>query len=129
MRALADRFQHWVKEHQLGLEITVLVVLFLLVYLAPSIFVFLHPGEAGVLWRRFGGGTDLKNVYLEGLQIKSPFNVLYVYNVRIQRADAQVEVLSKDGLKIVVDTTVRYHLVRRRLGLLHQRVGPRSLEP
>ena len=107
MRGLAERLQRWIKAHQLGLQVAVLALLFAIVYLAPDIFIFIHPGQAGVLWRRFGGGTDLRNVYLEGLQIKSPFNVMYIYNVRIQRADAAIEVLSKDGLKIAVEATVR----------------------
>src|SRR6185369_1253058 len=124
MRALVRRFERWVKAHQLGLQVSGLALLLALVYLAPDIFIFIHPGRAGVLWRRFGGGTDLTNVYLEGLQVKSPFNVMYIYDVRIQRADAAIEVLSKDGLKIEIEATVRYHPVIRRLGRLHQRVGP-----
>jgi regulator of protease activity HflC (stomatin/prohibitin superfamily) len=128
MRALADRLERWIKAHQLGLQLAVLVLLFAIAYLAQDIFIFIHPGRAGVLWRRFGGGTDLRNVYLEGLQIKSPLNEMYVYDVRIQRADATIDVLSKDGLKIEVEATVRYHPVIRQLGRLHQRVGPRYLE-
>lgn len=37
--------------------LTLLILLSILVYLAPSIFITLGPGEAGVLWKRFGGGT------------------------------------------------------------------------
>jgi regulator of protease activity HflC (stomatin/prohibitin superfamily) len=39
------------------LWITVLVTLALILFLAPSIFVNIGPGEAGVLWKRFDGGT------------------------------------------------------------------------
>lgn len=37
--------------------LTLLILLSVLVYLAPNIFITLGPGEAGVLWKRFGGGT------------------------------------------------------------------------
>jgi len=37
--------------------VSLLSILAVFVYLAPSIFVSVLPGEAGVLWSRFGGGT------------------------------------------------------------------------
>jgi regulator of protease activity HflC (stomatin/prohibitin superfamily) len=121
------RLKLWLHRHRLGLQITVLALLFLIVYFSAGIFVFIHSGQAGVLWSRFGGGTDVRTVYLEGVQIKSPWNIMYLYNVRIQRADLDFDVLSRDGLRIGIGATVRYHPVLHRLGMLHQRVGPAYL--
>jgi regulator of protease activity HflC (stomatin/prohibitin superfamily) len=51
------RFRAWVRERASGLSLTALILLTLCVYLAGEMFVIVGSGEAGVLWRRFGGGT------------------------------------------------------------------------
>jgi regulator of protease activity HflC (stomatin/prohibitin superfamily) len=114
----------FLKTHQLGIVIGTLVVLFTIAYLAPDLFVFIHSGQAGVVWRRFGGGTDVDHVYGEGIKIKLPWDIFYVYDVRLQRADVDLAVLSRDGLRIDIATSVRYHPVLPWLGRLHKRAGP-----
>ena len=42
--------------------IILFVGLFLVGWLFDSIFINVYPGNAGVLWRRFSGGTDLERV-------------------------------------------------------------------
>jgi len=103
-------------------------LLFMIVYLAPSIFVTVYPGEVGVLFRRFFGGTVLDRIYEEGFHIISPWNKMYHYNYRIQRVRHTVHVLSTNGLTIQVTVSVRFHILKERAPLLHQRVGPDYLE-
>jgi regulator of protease activity HflC (stomatin/prohibitin superfamily) len=80
--------------------------------------------ELGVLWRWLGGGTQIDTVYREGAQVILPFNRMYIYNVRKQQFSDTIDVLTVDGLTVVVRYSVRYYLEKDTLPLLHQRVGP-----
>ncbi|MEI7547364.1 MAG: SPFH domain-containing protein, partial [Actinomycetota bacterium] len=46
--------------------------------------------------------------YPEGLRIISPWDVLYIYNVRVQEVADTVVVLSSNGLPMTVAYSVRY---------------------
>ncbi len=52
------RLVSWAKRQATPLILTSLIVLAFIVFLAPNIFITIGAGEAGVLWRRFGGGTE-----------------------------------------------------------------------
>ncbi len=60
-RAFGRRFwrslKAWFDRHQMELVLTTLALLAAAVYLWPSIVYSVYPGQAGVLWSRFGGGT------------------------------------------------------------------------
>lgn len=47
----------WIELHKVKFVWAGLGMLLILVFLTPTIFIAIHPGESGVLWRRFGGGT------------------------------------------------------------------------
>ncbi len=101
-----------------------LLCLVLCAYLFNRIFINIYPGEAGVLWQRFHGGTDMNYVYNEGLHVLPPWNKMYIYNTRIQQQPYKFEALSKDGLPISFEVTVRYLPDREHLPQLHVTVGP-----
>lgn len=52
------RLKAWAKRHVTAIVITSLVLLAIAVFLAPDVFISIGAGEAGVLWRRFDGGTE-----------------------------------------------------------------------
>lgn len=93
------------------------------VYLAPSIFVSIHSGKAGVLWHRLNG-TEVEKIYQEGLTVIFPWDVMYIYDVRQQEAEETYDVLSSDGLKMEAHVSVRFRPVIENLGVLHKHVGP-----
>ncbi len=97
---------------------------FAVAFLWKSIFVKIGPGEAGVIYRLFGGGTDVENVYGEGLQVVFPWNTMYIYNTRVQQVADEFMVLSQDGLAIKVEVSTRYRPEFKQLGLLHKHIGP-----
>lgn len=101
-----------------------LVAMVLLVFLWPKIVVSVHPGELGVLYSRFFGGTILDRTYREGLHVIPPWNILFIYDVRIQEETQVVDVLTLDGLTVTVQASLRYQIVRDRLPNLHQQIGP-----
>ena len=90
---------------------------------ANSIFLTIQPGEKGILFKRFGGGLDLENVYNQGFHIIAPWNRMYIYDVRIQESLATMEVLSKNGLTIKCELSYRFQPVPAEIGLLHDNIG------
>ena len=123
-----SRLRWWLRRHRLGVTLWVLALLFLLVFLSPRIFVFIGPGEAGVMYRPLLGGTVVDHVYGEGLWILFPLNRMYVYDLRVQETKRTLEVLTQDGLNVRLDLSIRYHPDDATLGLLHEQVGPEYRE-
>ena len=62
----------------------VLFIGFVALILTPFTFFAIRPGEVGVLYHLFGGGTETTFVYNEGIGIKWPWNTIYRYEVRTQ---------------------------------------------
>lgn len=94
------------------------------IYFLPEIFINVNAGEAGVLWRRFLGGTVTDRVYGEGLHMIFPWDEMYVYNVRVQEEERSLNVLTTEGLAASVLISIRYYPDREMVGVLHKRVGP-----
>lgn len=94
------------------------------VFFWPTIAISVRPGELGVLYSRFFGGTQLDRTYQEGLHVVAPWDVLYVYDTRIQEETQDVDVLTVDGLTVKVQISFRYQLIQDRLPVLHQQIGP-----
>ncbi len=113
-----------VQRHLPMLVVTTVVTLLLVIYLANSIFISVRPGEAGVLWLRFFGGTVIDQVYGEGMHFIFPWDRMYVYNVRIQEANRDFDVLTKNGLQVRISISIRYYPEYALLAALHQKVGP-----
>lgn len=129
-RPLQSWIAHSWHRNRLVVQLTALVLLLLFVYLIPAIFIVIQSGEAGVLWRRFSyfgqvqAGTDTQHTLGEGVALKFPWDRIYIYNVRLQNARQEYDVLTKGGLPIKVQISVRFRPVEERLGLLHRYAGP-----
>lgn len=85
--------------------------------------VTIDGGEAGVLFKRFGGGVDTERTYGEGFHIVAPWNDMIVYKVRQQSISDRMQVLSVNGLEVNVDGTVWFQPKQDELGKLHQEKG------
>ncbi len=96
----------------------------LFIFLWPSIVISIKPGELGVLYSRFFGGTVLDRAYPEGIHVIPPWDILFIYDVRIQEETQEVDVLTVDGLTVKVQASLRYQLMRDKLPVLHQQIGP-----
>jgi regulator of protease activity HflC (stomatin/prohibitin superfamily) len=101
-----------------------LVCLALFVSLWPHIFVPIHSGEAGVLWRRFGGGTDTERTYGEGTLITWPWNKVYVYDTTLKHIRVEAPVYTADGMLMHVTVSGRCRPDPQRLPQLHSEIGP-----
>lgn len=101
------------------------MVIFLIVFLLVMhrVLVLIGPGEAGVLFRTFGGGTDIETVYHEGLRIIWPWDRMFIYNCRVQEYAHQFNVLTMNGLKVHLDLSIRYRPEHALVAKLHKDVG------
>ncbi len=100
------------------------VVGFLLFIALISSIVNIGPGEAGVIFRPFGGGVDTVHPPLsEGVHLVAPWNKVYVYNIRQQQLFESMKVLSQDGLDIKLDASIWFQPVVKDLAKLHKYRG------
>lgn len=108
--------------------VSFLSALFLFALFYDRIIYNIQPGESGVIWKRFYGGTDLNQVYGEGIHFIFPWDKLYIYDTRIQQVPFSFYALSANGLPINFDVSIRYRPFIRTLPVLHQNVGPDYVE-
>lgn len=81
------------------------IAVFLLIFIAKSTET-IGPGEAGVIFERFGDGINTEKTYGEGFHVVAPWNEMIVMKVRQQSVSDQMNVLSVNGLEVRVDGTV-----------------------
>ena len=112
---------------KIGLPIIIALII-LVVVLAKSA-VTIGSGEAGVLYKTFGGGVVTDEAPMgEGFHIVAPWNKVYVYEVRQQELFEKMRVLSSNGLEIQIDGSAWYQPVYGDLGKLHQTLGENYLQ-
>ena len=107
----------------LPIIIIAIVGLIGIIAFSNSTFLTIEAGEAGVIFRKFGGGLDKDKVYSQGFHMIAPWNTMYVYNIKEQTAEESMDVLDKNGLSISVDVTVRFNPLNMKIGYLHERFG------
>jgi len=105
---------------------TLILVAFLV--LTRTTFLTIEPGHEGVLFKRFSGGLEKETIYHQGFHVIAPWNKMFVYDVRIQENFEKMEVLSKNGLTIAVELSLRYSPDPAKIGYLHDEIGTRYLE-
>jgi len=114
----------WFDEHRVPVLITGFFAGFLFLSLIPYILVIIQAGEAGVLYSTLAGGTQTDRVYGEGSHLKWPWDIVAIYNVRLNQMQHRFDVISSNGLSVGVTTSIRYRPRLNVLGLLHKNVGP-----
>lgn len=120
-----DRF---LERRALSLTAWLLLLFALTTAVLPHSVYAVGPGEVGVIWSRFGGGTVTDRVYREGTHVKWPWDLHFIYNVRSQADTAQYEALTADGIRVVAEVSFRYRVLLDQAGMLHRYVGPGFLE-
>lgn len=91
--------------------------------------VTIDSGEAGVLYKTFGGGVVTDEPPMgEGFHLVAPWNKIFVYEVRQQELSEKMQVLSSNGLEIKLDATIWFQPEYAELGDLHQQKGENYVE-
>jgi regulator of protease activity HflC (stomatin/prohibitin superfamily) len=105
-----------------------MIIALFLTFFWSYVFITIKSGEVGVLYRRFGQGTVVDTPYKEGLTLILPWNIMYIYDTRVQQHQHSMVALTKEGLKIELEISIRYYPEIEAVGVLHQRVGPDYLQ-
>jgi regulator of protease activity HflC (stomatin/prohibitin superfamily) len=113
-----------ISPRQLKVVLSALISVFLVLYFWHSVFISIGSGRLGVLWSRFGGGTVMDKVYQEGYRIIFPWDYMSVYNVRLQKMQDDVTVLTSDGLEVAMTVMALFAPRASQLPMLHRKVGP-----
>ncbi|MCW8982230.1 MULTISPECIES: prohibitin family protein [Altibacter] len=109
--------------------IPVIIILILLIIVIAKSAVTIGSGEAGVLYKTFGGGVVTDESPLdEGFHIVAPWNKVFIYEVRQQELFEKMKVLSSNGLEIQIDASAWFQPVYGDLGKLHQNLGENYLQ-
>jgi prohibitin 2 len=127
----------FVQRHLQGIAVTLMVILLIGFVVYPYTLITVPAGEAGVLWKRFDGpgiycwcilpaGTvlDPQEIRHEGLHFIWPWDKLYIYNLRLQSSTQKYNAISKDGVFVTAEITIRYQLNFPSVAVLHQFIGP-----
>lgn len=103
------------------IALPVIFAIVLLIILISKSAVTIGSGEAGVLYKTFGGGVVTDEPPLgEGFHIVAPWNKVYIYEVRQQEVFEKMKVLSSNGLDIQLDASTWFQPKYESLGKLHQ---------
>ena len=97
-----------------------ITITFSMLILAKS-FVTIGSGEAGVLYKIFGGGVVTDEPPMgEGFHFIFPWNKVFIYEVRQQEVFEKMNVLSSNGLDIKLEASAWFQPKYEDLGKLHQ---------
>lgn len=106
-----------------------IIVFIVVIILIAKSAVTIGSGEAGVLYKTFGGGVVTDKPPLgEGFHIVMPWDKVHIYEVRQQELFEKMKVLSSNGLEIQIDASAWYEPVYQDLGNLHQSLGENYLQ-
>ncbi|RXJ51286.1 prohibitin family protein [Gelidibacter gilvus] len=101
----------------------IIAAIVLIIILAKSA-VTVSSGQAGVLYKTFGGGVVTDEPALgEGFHIIAPWNNVFIYEVRQQEILDKMSVLSSNGLDIKLEASIWFQPAYESLGKLHQEKG------
>ena len=99
-----------------GILPIVFIGIIALIFISKST-VTIEAGEAGVLWKRFGGGVVTDEPPLgEGFHLVAPWNTVIIYETRQQELTEKMKVLSSNGLDIQLEATAWYKPTTEQLG-------------
>src|ERR1700690_4239351 len=131
----------YVGRHLPGVSVVFMVMMLTATVLYPYVIITVPSGQVGVLWKRFNGfdgycwcfvgrGTilDPKQLRNEGLQIVWPWDKLFVYDLRLHSSTQAYNAISKDGVSVAAQLSIRFQLRHNSVGVMHKFIGPQYLE-
>jgi len=134
------RWWRFLGRHLPGLSVVLMVTLLVCVVIFPYVVITVPSGKVGVLWKRFNGfdfycwcfvgrGTilDPRELRDEGLHLIWPWDKLYLYDLRLQSSTQTYNAISKDGVNVVAQISIRFQLLHNSIGVLHKFIGPEYL--
>ena len=106
------------------IALPVIIFFIVVIVLISKSAITIDSGEAGVLYKTFDNGVVTDEPPLgEGFHIIAPWNKVFIYEVRQQEIFEKMQVLSSNGLEIILEATAWFHPIYTDLGKLHQQKG------
>ncbi|MDR3122184.1 MAG: prohibitin family protein [Treponema sp.] len=102
---------------------TLLLTLMFILVFYDRMVITVPSGHVGVYYDWFLGGTDVRHVYGEGAHLILPWNKMFLYDCRSQKADYDVTVLVAGGLKVVVHSSIIWRVFPDSAPQLHVNAG------
>lgn len=96
------------------------VAVVLIAILVSNAFVILQPTERGVVFKKYTSGLDVDNIKGEGLNVIAPWNDVIIFQIEEQQIEETMDVLSKDGLSISLDVSLRFRPIPDEIGYLYR---------
>lgn len=96
------------------------IAVVILIIVLSNIFVILQPTERGVIFKKYTSGLDVDDVKQEGLSIVAPWNDVIIFEISEQQIEETMDVLSKDGLSISIDVSLRFRPNPDEIGYLYR---------
>lgn len=96
------------------------IVVVILIIVLSNIFVILQPTERGVIFKKYTSGLDVDDVKQEGLSIVAPWNDVIIFDIAERQIEETMDVLSKDGLSIAIDVSLRFRPDPEKIGYLYR---------
>ncbi len=125
------------RHHLPSISVLLMTAMLMAVLLFPYVVITVPSGSVGVLWKRFNGydmycwcfvgrGTILDPIELrdEGLHIVWPWDKLFIYNLRLQSSTQTYNAITKDGVNVAVQVSIRFQLLHNAVAVLHKFIGP-----
>lgn len=117
----------WFRFNGAYIALALLILIMAAILLWPRMVVNVRSGETGVLYRYFSG-TNLTDIYGEGVHVIWPWNSMHIYDMRLQTRTKDYTLLTNTGLPVTLQVAIRYRPDIRLLPLLHVAVGPDYLD-
>ncbi|HEX2957037.1 MAG TPA: prohibitin family protein [Chitinispirillaceae bacterium] len=105
-----------------SITLSLLIFCFVIAVFWNRIFISIDPGYQGIRWSRFEG-TQVDEIYNEGLHIIWPWDRMYLYTTRVQTNNNSLDILTTEGLTIKVEYTYRFHVFPDSIPVVHQELG------
>jgi regulator of protease activity HflC (stomatin/prohibitin superfamily) len=118
-------------EHRLpSIVLSLLIATLITVVILPHVLVTVPSGHVGVLWKRFDHGTvlDPRQLRGEGLHLISPWDRLFLYDLRVKSLTETYNAISKDGVSLNATLNIRYRLQRNSIPAVQKAIGPDYVE-
>ncbi len=130
-------WRRYLWRHLPALSVLLLSAILIIVVLWPYVVITIPSRRVGVLWKRFNGidiycwcwvgrGTvlDPREIREEGLHLVWPWDKLFLYDLRLQSSTQTYNAISKDGVNVKAQISVRYQLLHNPVAVLHKFIGP-----
>src|SRR5476649_2579538 len=135
------RWWRFVGRHVPGVSVLLMAAGLIAIVLYAHVVITVPSGKVGVLWKRFNGfdfycwcfvgrGTmlDPKQLRNEGLHIVWPWDRLFIYDLRLHSSTQTYNAISKDGVSVIAQISIRFQLLHNSVGVLHKFIGPQYLQ-